>query len=274
MKHVLTLFLIVLISAVMFTACDNEPYPEELEQQEDVEITARIIADELSKKEEGLFAGLHDVMHFQNLMRNANQQPSFNYSYNPESGIHSIRFVREMRQQHMHRKMTARLHYQFLDQDAYIEFPGSEDFDTIRFRGVRDGFLNSPRRNTEFNRTTNWVLRGFEPASDVIAMQGLQHGSGSALIYTERGRILREYENRFSFQNIRISKNEGAIGDRVSGEIHYHLKMRAITPQGNHEREKRGTIYLSGNGQALLRIDGITQAFRIILATGDVTEAD
>ncbi len=285
-----------------FAACDtlNKEKSEEISQEE-LEIAGQIIGSSLSDTEEGLFSSLYDAVsevdeegiqtRIQERNRDQDQhrdhgrgsESQYEYSYNPETGEHSVWFIRQFEGPHVSRSLKVRNLYIYTDINGrFIQFPKRQQdrIETIDYKGTREGITEGTYRSNRFYRFDQFYLDGVSSASRIMTLQGSHQGNGEMNAEILRRDVVtnRTYEIEMNLLDIRIDKEivqeNGNLEDGITGFISYRLTMTRTINGETNERNLSGIIELTGDGMALLRFDKLQQFFRIGLATGSVTRPD
>ncbi|AXJ02085.1 hypothetical protein CYPRO_2847 [Cyclonatronum proteinivorum] len=293
MKH-LKHFYAVIIAVMLYSmsACSNQPTQadEPESSAEEVEMLLTIVGNAISDQHEGLLSGIMDLTAqpgedglnylFRTHGEGRGGHDNFVRTYNPETGEHSIRFRRGVDRPNFRSMVRTQLSYIFQDADGgFVARPAQDAglIETITFSGTRDGFTEGPVRRSQFERTANWVLEGFGPGSDAMQLGGIQQNKGSLRITNREGESVagRQYNMLFSLNDIQIQKpdaSEDRLPFLVTGEIDYEITIRTLRDGEVSTREFGGTLELDGNGQALMRVTGLSQVFRLYLQTGEPAE--
>ncbi len=285
-----------------FAACDtlNKEQEEEISQEE-LEIAGEIIGSSLSDVEEGLLSSLYDAVsdvsedgiqsRLQDQNREREQQrdhgrgseSDYNYDYNPETGEHTIWFIRKFEGPLVFRSLKVRSRYIYTDVNGrFIQFPKRQQdrIQTIDYKGTREGITEGPYRYTRFYRFNQFYLGGLTAASPVMTLTGSHFGTGemNAKVMQRDMVTNRTYELDMNLDKIRIDKDvvreNGSLEDGITGFISYRLTITRTVNGESFERNLSGVIELTGDGTALLRFDKLREFFRIGLATGSVDRPD
>lgn len=293
MKHLKLLYAVILAALLLsMSACSSQPTQadEPETSAEDVEMLLTIVGNAISDQHEGLLSGIMDLTAqpgedgltylFRTPGEGRGGHDNFVRNYNPETGEHSIRFRRDFERLNFRSFVRTQLSYIFQDADGgFIARPAQDAglIETITFSGNREGFTASPVRHSQFERTANWVLDGFGPGSDAMQLGGIQQNTGSLRITNREGEPVagRQYNMLFSLNDIQIQKpdaSEDRLPFLVTGEIDYEITIRTLRDGEVSTRAFEGTLELDGNGQALMRVTGLSQVFRLYLQTGEPAE--
>ncbi|MCH8566710.1 MAG: hypothetical protein LAT67_00545 [Balneolales bacterium] len=299
MKLSLKFLIIPLILAAfgLISCADNIKSVDESEPEsstnEDLNMVLGIVGNALSSRDEGLISNLLDLTadldseglnyRYQSF-DNPNRGPFGNFlrDYDPETGVHSIKYRRGVDRPSFKSLLQVRLGYIFKDIEGnFIEFPNemSHEIESITFRGIRDGFAEGEHRRSEFERTAQWQLDGAGPESEAMSLSGSQQHKGNMSLKNRNDgvRASRDYTALFNLKDITIQKpveGDEYIEAMVTGNIDYEIAIKAMRNGETETRNFRGTIELNGSGEALLRIMGIERTFNILLENGKTVEID
>jgi hypothetical protein len=297
-QHLLLPLMTVLLM-LGFAACDtlNKDQEEEI-PQEDLEIAGQILGSSLSDAEEGLLSSLYDAVsevdeegiryRIEEQHRHQHQfrdhgrgsESQFHAEYNPETGEHTVWFIREFEGPMVTRSLKVRSVYIYTDIDGqFLEFPRRQQdrIETIDFKGTREGSTVGEFRSNRFYRFDQFYLGGVSAASEIMTLHGSHQGNGEMTADLVRRDLVtnRTYEVEMDLDNIRIDKalvqENGNLEDGITGFITYRLSMTRTVNGETTERNLSGVIELTGDGTALLRFNKLQQLFSIALDTGTVT---
>ncbi|MFO8029742.1 MAG: hypothetical protein R6U28_07760 [Cyclonatronaceae bacterium] len=207
-------------------------------------------------------------------------ESNYNAEYNPETGEHTVWFIREFEGPVITRNLNVRSVYIFTDADgAFLEFPRrqQDQIETIDFKGTREGSTEGPFRSNRFYRFDTFYLEGVSSESRILTLQGSHEGNGEMTVeLLQRETVMeRSYEVSFDLEDIRIDKVEvmenGTLEEGITGFITYNLAMSRTVNGETRDRDISGVVELTGDGTALLRFNKLNEIFRIALDKGTVT---
>ena len=287
------------ILMLVFAACDTLNKDQEQEiSQEELEVAGQILGSSLSDAEEGLLSSLYDAVsevdeegiryRFEEQHRQQHQyrdhgrgsESQYHADYDPETGEHTVWFIREFEGPLVTRSLKVRSVYIYTDINGrFLEFPRRQQdrIETIDFKGTREGTTAGEYRSNRFYRFDQFYLDGVSAASEIMTLQGSHQGNGEMTADLVRRDVVtsRTYEIEMELDDIRIDKalvqENGNLEDGITGFITYRLSMTRTVNGETTERNLSGVIELTGDGTALLRFNKLQQLFRIALDTGTVT---
>lgn len=287
------MFFLALAVSVTLSACKESSQIDKV-SDEDIEALTLIVSETLSDKNDGLVTDIYDVQ--RNLSYGSNTAGKANTSeissperrehaggernmtrgYDPDTGIHSFSYEREFVRGEFYKYMSASMQYIFYAPDeSFVQYPGREEVEAIRFTGNRELIINRPMVSSQAQRSANWFLSGLS-SGNVHTLSGSQSSSGDITINNpQRGTMSRSYEMNLQFVDVTIEKalrDADIVEDNISGRIQYETIIIRTVNGEEEVREISGTIELTGNGSALLRIMGLNRVYRINLADGAVSE--
>jgi hypothetical protein len=278
-----------LILAVGLTACKEAEKTPAL-TEEDTQIIQTSVAQALADRNDGVITELYDVT---NALRFGapitgsvqNERPprpgqgserNYSRTYDPATGKHVISYEHSITMPNVSKSMSVYQEYIFTNPDgAFVQFPGRQEVATTAFTGRREGSLTTPHSTSQDTRRAQWTMTGLQRSSSVIVLNGTQSNSGIMTVTLRDGNTAsREFSMALTFADVNIDKafeTDSKLEDKVSGTITFEHTMKHTLPTGEiREKTNSGSIELTGDGRALLRIMGIRTLFRINLATGDV----
>lgn len=207
-------------------------------------------------------------------------ESNYHAEYNPETGEHTVWFIREFEGPVVTRNLNVRSVYIFTDADgAFLEFPRrqQDQIETIDFKGTREGSTEGPFRKNRFYRFDTFYLEGVSSNSPILILQGSHEGNGEMTAELVRRETVmeRSYEVSFDLEDIQIDKvavrENGNLEEGITGFITYNLVMSRTVNGETRDRDISGVVELTGDGTALLRFNKLNEIFRIALDTGTVT---
>jgi hypothetical protein len=285
---------------ILFAGCNTvNPVDEELTEEE-IELTGEIVAESLSGERGGLVASMYDA--FSNVSQdgmsytgsiqtedapstvnnfNGNGETDWSAEYNPETGEHIITFNRYFEGPFITKSLSVQNKYIFTNPDGeFLEFPRRDQnqIETIDFKGMKSGSIESARKSSSFTRTDTLFTSGLYSESPILTMDGSHDGEGEMTVQLRRaeGTVERSFKVRLNLIDVQIDKEvvqtNGTLEDGVTGLITYEVELQRSTNGDNREKTITGTIEMTGDGTALLRFDRITKVLRLGLSSGEVND--
>lgn len=275
---------------------------------EEIQIAAQIVAESLADESGGMLSSFYDALstvgqdgisygprvtmsfHIDSEAPSLTMAPGnangrgiereFNAVYNPETGEHIVRFLRSVNNGRVTMTQTVSNTYIYRDVDGgFLEFPQRtrDQIASITFFGRRTGSQTGPVRQATSTRTDTLFVSGLLADSPAVLLDGVHYHEGRATVIVDRSMrsAQRSFSNVFRLEDVRIDKaivrENGNLENGVTGLISYSLSMNHTKPNGETEtRDIQGVIELDGDGTALLRFGGVSNIFRIALATGEI----
>lgn len=267
--------------------------------EEDLQAAGQILGESLSDENSGIMGSLNDAItgiSNDGFVRTTakslddddddnsgrGRESNFSYSYDPETGIHTLAFLRSVTKTNFSKNVTDTLKYIFTDNNgAFIAFPrvNRERIETIDFKGFREGTVSSPARNSFFARKDTFLIDGVSQTSNILSIDGKHNGEGNFEGTNDQGNTLeRDYELEINFLNVEIDKAvvqaNQSLEQGVTGTLTYELTVEKVNNGSSSTKTIRGTIEMNGDGTALLRFERFRKLFRINLDDGDVRDQD
>lgn len=307
-KNIYLNYILLFSITILFAGCSIDGFEGESSEltDEELEIATEIIGESLSDQNEGIFSSLNDAFvipsesgfqeqalttggdsHLLSSMAqdssgsNQNER-NFSYSYDPETGIHSVSFNRILNRPLITKESSAELEYIFYDINGeFIESPRMENerVETVDYSAERTGSITTPRRTSAYQRSDLFVTDGLSATSGTIQIDGLHQGSGQFEATRQNGdSITREYEISVDFLNVQIDKQlmeqTNSLQRGVTGSVAYEMTISRAINGDESTKTVNGTIELNGDGTALLRFRNVLDIFRIKLDDGSVFDDD
>lgn len=292
-----TLFLFAVIFTEGCTLDNVSGSSGDIVTKEDLQAASQILGESLSNDNSGVSLSLNDALTLISkdgfIQKTAakttladrsgrGNEENYVYQYDPETGIHTVSFKRQVDQAVFSKSVTDTLHYIFRDVDGtFIEFPGNEidRIESINFNGRREGEVSTIRKQSFFVRKDTFVIDGVSNASSILTIDGTHTGVGSIEIDQSQEDILqRFYELEINFLNIEIDKatvqTNGNLQQGVTGTLSWEMLIEKNINNKSQKRTLRGTIEMNGDGTALIRFKDYIKLFQINLDDGDVKDQD
>lgn len=288
--------LLILISGCSISGIDKQ---EEEITQEDLQAASRILGESLSDETSGVMGSLTDAitgissdgfvrttsaksMSDDDENSGRGRESNFSYSYDPETGTHTLAFLRSITKPDFSKSVKDTLKYIFTDNNgSFIAAPrvNRDRIETIDFKGSREGMLNSPRRNSFFVRQDTFLIDGVSQASNLLLIDGVHNGEGNFRGTNGQGNTLeRDYQLEINFLNVQIDKEvvrqNQSLEQGVTGTLTYEMVVEKTNNGSSSTKTLRGTIEMNGDGTALLRFERFQKLFQINLDDGDVHDHD
>ena len=282
----------------LFAGCNTvNPVDQELTDQ-DIEVTGEIVAESLSGERGGLIATMYDafstvsqdgISYVQNSQAdgmplaennvNGSSESEWSAEYDPETGEHIISFRRSFEGPFVTKSLSVLNKYIFTDPDGeFLQFPRRDQdlIETIDFKGMKSGSVESVRKSSSFSRTDTLFTSGLFSESPILSMEGSHDGEGEMTVQLREanGTAERSYKVRLNLIDVQLDKeivrSNGSLEEGVTGLITYSIKLQGSSNGQNREKTISGTIEMTGDGTALLRFDRIQKVLRLGLRSGEV----
>lgn len=300
--HLKTILVALFSATCVFTACSIDSLETSNNEltQEELEITSQIIGESLSNQNDGIISSLNDafvipsvdgmnssakvagVAENSEYNDTTNTDSDYTYSYDPETGIHSVSFLRSVNQPSLSKEASVELSYIFYDIDGgFIEFPRAEKdrIETVDYTAEKSGSIETPRKNSSYTRNDQFLADGLSSGSNTIQIDGIHEGTGQFEINRANGDLItRSYTLSIDFLNVQIDKERTQQGQNlqsgVTGAVAYEITINRSVNGEESTKTVNGTIEFNGDGTALLRFRDFLDIFRIKLDDGRVYEDD
>lgn len=296
-KWALTLIaFLLIISGCSISGVDKQ---EEEITQEDLQAASQILGESLSDETSGVMGSLTDAItgiSSDGFVRTTSaksmgdddensgrgRESNFSYSYDPQTGTHTLAFLRSITKPNFTKSVKDTLKYIFTDNNgAFIAAPrvNRDRIETIDFKGSREGTLNSPNRNSFFVRKDTFLIDGVSQASNLLLIDGVHNGEGNFRGTNDQGNTIeRDYQLEINFLDVQIDKaivrQNQSLEQGVTGTLTYEMVVEKTNNGSSTSKTIRGTIEMNGDGTALLRFERFQKLFQIDLDDGDARDQD
>lgn len=292
--------LALLVTAAGCTLDDVSGTGNETITEEDLQATSEILGESLSSDNSGIVLSLTDALTNFSTTDFASSQnktgasttlsdrsgrggeTDYNYSYNQQTGIHTISFSREVYRPLFSKNVIDTLNYIFKDENGtLIESPDTEaeGVESITYNANREGEILTARKNSFFVRADTFLIDGVSNASSILSIDGVHNSNGSIAIDrpAENQHFERSYNLEINFLSIEIEKPTSGpidLSRGVTGTLSWEMTIQKTANGSSTSKTIRGTVEMSGDGTALLRFQNQFKRFQVNLTNGDVKDQD
>ncbi|MDX1670836.1 MAG: hypothetical protein R3211_00740 [Balneolaceae bacterium] len=299
-RNLLLLGVTLLLTGMLSAACsvsESDLGSDELSDA-DLEAIGQVIGESVSGENDGLMASIYDAtaeftetgMDYTASSKYSDSTPdlqddsgrgsekNWSYSYDPETGTHTIEFSRSVFRGEYSKGVDAKYEYIFKDLNgAFIARPKAERerIETLDFFGDRSGSIEAPNRSSAFSRTDTLYLVGISDSTEILGINGNHHGEGSHDGVRDNGdEVSGNYVLDAQFTDIEIDKalvtENGSLEEGVFGTITYQLEWEKVVNDNVVTKTVSGSLEMNGDGTALLRFNKFERVFLIHLREGDI----
>lgn len=306
----ITLFAISI--GLIGTACNQETTVKEVSDT-DLAIAAEIMSSSLSDQADGVMASVYDATgnvsdegitygpqvamkgrggrpdHGDHGGRNGDPSASCDsssrgtaknatYSYDPETGIHTLEMERTITTKQFTKTMSMLLKHQFTDESGtYVVFPSDnrDSVNTINFTANKSGSESGDKRVGEYSKIDTIYITGLAESADLLTINGKHVGTGSSKFTLRNGdEFEKNHDIYIKFTNLIVDKatvlaNEN-LEEGVTGTVEYRI-VTFNSKLSDEETVVEGTLELTGDGTALMDFKGFVEKAIINLLNGETT---
>lgn len=302
--HRLSSLLPLLVVAVSLSACGDllSDDADSALTDAEAEVLAQFVADAVAEQPEGLMADVYDLtgdlgpdgILYLDEERSAERgrpphapnpdrpwrggQGDFSVTYDPATGTHTVAYTREAEHRNFAKRIDATLQYVFTDADGgFIESPRQDRAQVadVVFNGTRSGESAGTRGRSgqlemasSFTQDAAWTLTGVNTGA--MTLVGSQTRSGTSDVTGEARSGQRAYTLSLRTDDLTLVAGDRASGTPpvVTGTIAYDLYMEKTVNGETEVIEESGTVELTGDEEARIRIFGLNRLFPVDLRTG------
>ncbi|MFN1833616.1 hypothetical protein AB2B38_000020 [Balneola sp. MJW-20] len=296
--------LLILISATMISACTlgdiNTDVPNTQLTEQELNEAGQILGQAIANDNDGLFGSIGDAI--ANVSESGigtdsgrlksddddddysgrGGERNYSYSYDPDTGIHTIQFNRTVTKPNFSKELNALLTYKFTDAEGgFIAAPrmNRDRIENIDYTSNRDGSVSSLYKNSEFIRIDTFSVTGVSDANPVLGIEGKHESSGDFNGVRKNGDTFeKNYVVEFEILDVQIEKDSvaanGNLSSGVTGTINYEMSFYKNRNGDSSTKTVSGTIEMDGDGSALLKFARFAKIFKVNLKSGFVTDDD
>lgn len=292
-----TFLSLAIVAAVGLAGCSAVTNDVESLTEQDLEMAAQIAASSLSDSESGVTSSLYDAFavmsnaglpfssttlskqHRDNHRQESGRggESNFSYSYDPETGVHTRTFSRNVETPAFSKSVDVTQQMIFTSVSGnFLQFPRAQkdSIETIAFIGNKSGSSAGPIRNSDFTKIDTMRIGGVHSSNNMLTINGNHHGFGnSEVVLRDSSQLSRQFDIAIAFDNVSINKDTveayGNLEQGVSGTLSYSMVINRTRNGNADEVVIEGTIDLTADGSALLRFDRFDRLFRLSLVDGD-----
>ncbi|MBD3615393.1 MAG: hypothetical protein HUJ22_02385 [Gracilimonas sp.] len=293
------------LSAILISACTLGDVSDELNNNltpEEIEAASQIMGHALSDDNDGVLSSLNDAftaVSMDSFGTNSTTykeseedededysgrggESNYQYEYDPETGLHTINFERNVSTTNFQKNLSAVLTYIFTDIDGnFIQQPrvNKESIESIDFTALKTGDITNRYRSSEFSRADTFAITGVSNATAILTLDGKHQGNGTFNGVRGNGDTFeRSFVNEINFLDIQINKDTvahyGSLEHGVTGTLNYEMSLYKNNNGDESTKTVTGTIQMDGDGSALLRFRNLDKLFYVNLKSGIVTDDD
>jgi len=290
--HISKINLLGLGLLVTFAACSSVNNDVESISDEDIELATQIVAESVSDETSGIMSSMYDAVStvgadgitYQDNRSKVNpndrsgrgREGSYSYTYDPETGTHSIQFERSLTVGDFSKSVASLSTYIFESPEGeFIVRPRAnpDSIESVEFTGSKSGSFESRKRSSEFARLDTFSIAGLHSSSSIVRIDGRHRGEGSASgLTSDSVEASRNFTVDFEFFNIEIVKdtveNYGNLEQGVTGTLTYSIIIDRALGERSDQKVIEGTVEMDGDGTALLRFKRIAKTIRFSLKDG------
>ena len=297
-KNTLKLSTMALGLMITFAACSAVNNDVESLSDADIEVATVILTESTADETSGVMSGMYDAFSSvgsdgisygdgQTQMKGMgddhqhrggrSDESNFNYSYDPETGTHTLSFDRSVSGDFGSKSVSLLNTYIFTSPDGeWIVYPRAhrDSIETIDFTRNVNGEVDGMFRQSEFTRIDTFSVTGLHATSTVLGINGghQSFGEASGMLDDGETQASRAYELLIDLENVEINKDSvatyGNLEQGVTGTLSYKLYISRTVGDRSDEKSVEGTIEFTGDGTALLRFKGIPKTVRFSLRDG------
>lgn len=283
--------IIFLLIPVLLHGCSIDGFEDQAVSlnENDTQITGQIIGESISENQSGMLSTFSEAFAIptETTLRNGPSLLStgtfrnlnnYTYSYNLESGVHSVSFSTQNETPLISSSTVVTLSYIFYDQNEnFIEFPDQQRdiIEAVEFSSEHSGEITSGSKKSIFTRVDQLFMDGLTDESDILTLDGFHSGEGIFTQTLPSGTVVeREYLLDMNYLDVRVKKmmvlENRNFRKGVNGALSYESTIRETNGNQAEAKIVNGTIELNGDGTALLQFRKQLEPYRLRLDDGQL----
>lgn len=292
LKHISKFTPLGLSLLVTFAACSSVNNDVESLTDQDIELATQILTESVSDESSGIMSSMYDAVSTvgedgisyrdshdkvnPNDRSGRGREGSYSYSYNPETGTHTLQYDRSVTNGDFSKSISLLNTYVFQSPEgAYVVRPraNADSIESVNFTGSKTGSVISRRRNSDFARLDTFSIAGLHNTSSILSIDGTHHGEGNfSGITSDSLEASRNFMVDIEFSNVEIIKDtievNGNLEQGVTGTLTYSIVLSKTLDGVTDQEIIEGTIDMDGDGTALLRFKKVAKTIRFSLKNG------
>lgn len=302
----LKLSLLAISLGLIGTACNEQSSVNEISES-DLAMAAEIMSSSLSDQADGVLASVYDatatvskdgLAYGPQVSLKGQSGPigpndgsgascdsssrgtarNTNYSYDPETGIHTISMERNITTRQFTKSMSMMLKHQFTHESgAFVVLPreNRDSVNTIYFTSEKSGSESGEKREGQFSKVDTLSMTGLAEAAETLILSGTHVGSGSSKFTLKTGESFeKNHDVYIKLTNVTVDKATVQANQNLEQGITGTIEYRIVTYNSKLSDEEtviEGTIEMTGDGTALMNFKGFGQKAIIDLMSGDTS---
>jgi len=299
--------------ALIFNACSTGTNPNvKTPSEQDITLASSVVSQTLASNSDGLMSSMYDLTgtitpngfkyddeanaqlsddsamdgtdhvtdnpNDNNGHNGRGNDSNFKISYNPETGVHLIEFQRELHNKNLTKSLHLKLEYIYRDTlGIFIRFPLPSKIESIDYKGLREGELQTKNKHTQFTRVDTLYFSGLQDKSKNLTINGSHYAKGEIQQTQGNGsEIHKKYNIHLNLVNVTVNKDSlyhnNNLENAINGILNYDLTFHQVNDTSKVDSHLKGSINLTGNGYALLKFVNFSKRFLINLKSGDISE--
>jgi hypothetical protein len=294
--------LFALSFGIAVTACNEQSSVNEISEA-DLAQAAEIMSSSLSDNADGMMASVYDATGFVSkdgiaygnndpLLKGKGRMPNepgsprdssgrglagvANYSYDSETGVHSLDFERSITTRRFTKTMAVSMRHIFTHESgAFIVLPkdNRDSVNSISFTSTKTGSETGDKKEGNFSKVDTLSMVGLNEASELLTLNGTHTGSGNMKMTLRNGEVVERSHNIYTkLTNVVIDKALVLANQNLEEGVTGTFEYRIVTENSkldNGEVVVEGIVEMTGDGTALMTFKGLSKRVYINLTTGE-----
>lgn len=199
-----------------------------------------------------------------------------NYSYDAETGVHSLDFERTITTQRFTKTMAVSMRHIFTHESGtFVVLPrdNRDSVNSIYFTSTKTGSETGDKKEGNLSKVDTLSMVGLNEASELLTLNGTHSGSGYMKMTLRNGDIVERSHNIYTkLTNVVIDKALVKANQNLEEGVTGTFEYRIVTENSKTDDGEvivEGIVEMTGDGTALMTFKGLSKRVFINLTTGE-----
>jgi hypothetical protein len=198
------------------------------------------------------------------------------YSYDAETGVHSLDFERTITTQRFTKTMAVSMRHIFTHESgAFVVLPreNRDSVNSISFTATKTGSETGDKKEGNFSKVDTLSMDGLNETSELLTLNGTHTGSGFMKMTLRNGEVVERSHSVFTkLTNVVIDKALVKANQNLEEGVTGSFEYRIVTENSKRDEGEviiEGIVEMTGDGTALMTFKGLSKRVYINLTSGE-----
>jgi len=198
------------------------------------------------------------------------------YSYDAETGVHSLDFERTITTQRFTKTMAVSMRHIFAHESgAFVVQPreNRDSVNSISFTSTKTGSETGDKKEGNFSKVDTLSMDGLNETSELLTLNGTHTGSGFMKMTLRNGEVVERSHSVFTkLTNVVIDKALVKANQNLEEGVTGSFEYRIVTENSKRDEGEviiEGIVEMTGDGTALMTFKGLSKRVYINLTSGE-----